>query len=284
MTLKSFRRSFIPAAWLGWQVESSWTHPLLFLLFSALKPISGVLILVFMFRAVSHVSTASPLYGYIYVGNALYIYVGAILAGTSYSILDDRERYRALKYVYIAPVSVPVYLFGRAVARFLTGTIAVVITLLTGVLFFKLPIHPLSTNWPMLIVALLLGMFCMTAMGIILGAWSLTLRSEPHFLGEAVAAALYLFSGAVFPVTLLPKVLQPIGFLTPVTYWLELMRRALLGTNASEAPANVSFSNMELLGILTLLTLAFGILAFAAFRFFDKIARDRGMIDTQSNF
>jgi ABC-2 type transport system permease protein len=282
--LKTFRRSFFPAAWLGWQVESSWTHPFLFLSFSALKPISGVLILVFMFRAVSHVSTASPLYGYIYVGNALYIYVGSILAGTSYSILDDRERYRALKYVYIAPVSVPVYLFGRAVARFLTGTIAVVITLLTGFLFFKLPIHPLSTNWPLLILALLLGVFCMTSMGIILGAWSLTLRSEPHFLGEAVAAALYLFSGAVFPVTLLPKVLQPIGFLTPVMYWLELMRRALLGTDAVGSPANVSFSNMELLGILTLLTLAFGLLSFAAFRFFDKIARDRGMIDTQSNF
>jgi len=36
--------------------------------------------------------------------------------------------------------------------------------------------------------------------------------------------------------------------------------------------------------LVVILTLAFGILAFAAFHFFDKIARDRGMIDTQSNF
>jgi len=237
-----------------------------------------------MFRAVSQISTTSPLYAYIYVGNALYIYVAAILAGTSYSILDDRERYRALKYVYIAPISVPLYLFGRAVARFLTATIAVIITLLAGVLFFRVPIHLLNTNWAMFISALLLGVLCMTAMGIILGAWTLTLRSEPHFLGEAVSAALYLFSGAVFPITLLPKVLQPIGFLTPMTYWLELSRRALLGNNAMQTPGTGSFTSAELFGILALLTIAFGTMALVAFRFFDRLARDRGMIDAQSNF
>jgi ABC-2 type transport system permease protein len=160
----------------------------------------------------------------------------------------------------------------------------VAITLLTGSLFFNVPIHPWNANWPMFIAALLLGVLCMAAMGIILGSWTLTLRSEPHFLGEAVSAALYLFSGAVFPIAVLPKVLQPIGYLTPMTYWLELMRRALLGRNTSVVQTNISLSNVELFGILTLLTLSFGALALVAFRFFDRLARDRGMIDAQSNF
>src|SRR4051812_6406113 len=120
--LQTFRRSFLPAAWLGWQVESNWASPLLFLAFSVLKPVAGVLILVFMYNTVSRTGTQAPIYAYIYLGNALYIYVGAIMAGTSYSILDDRERYRVLKYLYIAPISIPIYLFGRAIARFLTGT------------------------------------------------------------------------------------------------------------------------------------------------------------------
>jgi ABC-2 type transport system permease protein len=62
------------------------------------------------------------------------------------------------------------------------------------------------------------------------------------------------------------------------------MRRALLGRNTSVVQTNISLSNVELFGILTLLTLAFGALAFVAFRFFDRLARDRGMIDAQSNF
>ena len=282
--LTMFRRTFVPAAWLGWQVESNWTHPLVFFLFSALKPISGVMILVFMFRAVSHVGASSPLYAYIYVGNALYIYVGAIVAGASYSILDDRERYRSLKYLYIAPISIPIYLFGRAVARFLTATLAVTITLAVGDVLFKVPIHPLSVDWPLLFGSLLLGVLCLAAIGIILGSWTLTIRSEPHFLGEAVAASMYLFSGAIFPITLLPRALQPIGFLTPMTYWLELMRRALLGANMAAFPTLVSYSNGKLFGILGVLTLCFGIVAFVSFRFFDRMARERGLIDAQSNF
>jgi ABC-2 type transport system permease protein len=282
--LNTFRRSFVPAAWLGWQVESNWTDPFVFFVFSILKPIASVLILVFMYHAVSRTGSNSPIYSYIYIGNAFYIYVGAVMSGGSYSILDDRERYRTLKYIYIAPVSIPVYLFGRAVARFTTGTIAVAITLVAGVVFFKVPINPAIANWPMLLAAMALGVLCLTFMGITLGAWTLTLRVEPWFVGEAVAAALYLFSGAIFPITILPKFLQPIGFILPITYWLELIRRALLGTGAAAFPTLAGFGNGQLFGILGGITVAFGLIAAFAYRYFDRVARDNGMIDSQNNF
>ena len=292
--LKTLSRSFRPAAWLGWQVESNWTDPLMFFAFQVLRPVASVLILVFMFRVVAGTSAgasgasssgaASSIYAYIYLGNAFYIYVGAVMAGASYSILDDRERYRTLKYLYIAPINIPVYLFGRAVARFVTGTIAVVITLLAGVLFFKVPLSLGATHWPMFFGALMLGVFCLSFMGIIIGTWTLTIRNEPWFVGDAAAAALYLFSGAVFPITILPAFLQPIGFLLPMTYWLELIRRALLGAGAAAFPTLAAFSNAQLFGILAAQTLAFGLIAVFAFRYFDRVAREKGLIDAQSNF
>jgi ABC-2 type transport system permease protein len=237
-----------------------------------------------MYRAVSTADVDSPMYAYIYVGNAFYIYVGAVMAGASYSILDDRERYRALKYLYIAPINIPVYLFGRAVARFLTGSLAVVITIAAGVLFFKVPIRPFQVNWVMFFPSLFVGILCLTSLGIILGSWTLTIRSQPWFLGEAVAAALYLFSGAIFPITLLPPVLRPIGFLLPMTYWLELIRRALLGPQAAAFPTLAGFTNSELFITLSALTAAFSLTALLAFRFFDRVARDKGLIDAQSDF
>jgi ABC-2 type transport system permease protein len=206
------------------------------------------------------------------------------MAGTSYSVLDDRERYRVLKYLYIAPISIPLYLFGRAAARFLTGTMAVVITIACGVVFFKVPIQLAFVNWPMVFAAMTLGVLCLASMGVIIGAFTLTVRTQPWFLGESIAAALYLFSGAIFPLTVLPKALQPVGFLMPITYWLELMRRALLGSGAAAFPTLAAFSNAWLFLILAGLTAGFTALALAAFRFFDRIARDRGMIDAQSNF
>lgn len=278
------KRSFLPAAWLGWQIESNWTDPFMFFAFSVAKPVASVLILVFMYQAVSGAGTNPAMYAYIYLGNAFYIYVAAVMSGGSYSILDDRERYRTLKYIYLSPISIPLYLFGRAVARFITGTNAVIITLLFGVLFFHVPINLLTVDWPLLLAALALGVLCLAFMGIAIGSWTLTIRAEPWFIGDAIAAALYLFSGAIFPITILPTWLQPIGFILPVTYWLELIRRAMLGAGAAAFPTLAAFSNAQLFGILGGLTLLFGFIAFFIFRYFDWRVRELGMLDAQSNF
>jgi len=282
--LAMLRRSFLPAAWLGWQVESNWTDPLLFIGFSILKPIASVLILVFMYKAVSQAGTNDPIYAYIYLGNTFYIYVGAVMAGASYSILDDRERYRTLKYLYIAPISIPLYLFGRAMARFITGSLAVVITLGAGVLFFGVPVDLARANWPLFFAALALGIVCLAFMGLIIGGWTMTIRNEPWFIGDGVAAALYLFSGAIFPLTLLPAWLQPIGFALPMTYWLELLRRALLGPGAAAFPSLAGFSNGQLFALLGGITLVFAALSTFAFRYFERRARELGLIDAVSNF
>src|SRR3989304_3853637 len=97
--------------------------------------------------------------------------------------------------------------------------------------------------WPMFFGALMLGVFCLSFMGIIIGTWTLTIRNEPWFVGDAAAAALYLFSGAIFPITILPAFLQPIGFLLPMTYWLELIRPPLLGAGAAAFPPLAPFSH-----------------------------------------
>lgn len=224
------------------------------------------MILVFMYHAVSRAGTSSPMYAYIYLGNAFYIYVGAVIAGASYSILDDRERYRVLKYPYIAPIHIPVYLLGRSVARFLIGTLAVVITLAAEALFFQVPIRLDGVNWPLFLAAMAGGVLCMTFMGIILGTWTMTIRNVPWFIGDATAAALYLFSGAIFPITVLPVLLQPLGFIMPMAYWLELIRRALMGGGVQAFPTFAAFSDAQLFAVLIGITAVFGLLAAFAYR------------------
>ena len=273
------------AAWLGWQVEANWTQPLYFIGFSILRPLASVLILVFMYYAVSQVGADAPIFAYIFLGNAFYIYVGSVMSGASYSILDDREHYRVLKYLVVAPISMPIYLLGRAVARFFIGTLAVLVTLGVGVLLFDLPLRIADANWPLFLAAFPLGIIALVFMGITLGAWTLSLRTEPWFIGEGTAAALYLFSGAIFPVSLLPSVLQPIAYLLPITYWLELLRRALLGPGSvAIAPTLARFSDGQILAILAALTLFVTLFALTTYRHFDHRAREAGMIDSHNNF
>jgi len=82
----------------------------------------------------------------------------------------------------------------------------------------------------------------------------------------------------------LPTWLRPVGYAMPLTYWLELMRRSLIGNIAEAFPTLAKFSNLELLGILAGLTVVFGLIAFFAFRYCDHRAREKGYIDRVTNY
>lgn len=282
--LQRMARSFRLAAWLGWQIESNWTDPFLFAIYSIVKPLSGAAILVVMYSVITGADFDSPIFPYIYLGNAFYIYVGQIMTGLSYAVINDREHYKTLKYIYVAPVHFPTYLLGRAVARFLVASISVSITILVGVLFLNLNINLAEVDWLMFLTALGVGIFMLAMMGLILAGLMLVLAHHVWSVGDAVAGALFLFSGAIFPLSVLPTFLQPIGYLMPITYWLELLRRSLVGEVAEAFPTLQGFSNLQLLGILLGLTAAFSLISVVSFHWFEQKARNRGMIDTVTNY
>ena len=282
--LPIYSRSFRIAAWLGWQIESNWTDPFLFAIYSIIKPLAGAAILVVMYSVITSANFTSPIFSYIYLGNAFYIYVGAVMTGISWAVIDDREHYKTLKYMYIAPINVPAYLIGRGVAKFLVGSISVIITIVFGVLFLHVNVDPAAINWPLFLLALMIGVVMLAMMGLILAGISLLIVQHVWFIGDAVAGALFLFSGAIFPLEVLPSWLRPLGFAMPVTYWLELLRRALVGHIAEAFPTLHAISNVQLIVILLGLSIIFGVISYFLFRFCEHIARERGMIDMVTNY
>lgn len=277
-------RSFRVATWLGWQIESNWTDPFLFAVYSIIKPLAGAAILVVMYSVITKGNFNTPIFPYIYFGNAFYIYVGAIMTGVSWAVIDDREHYKTLKYMYIAPIQIPAYWLGRGVARFLTGSFSVIITITFGVLFLHVPLNLAAVNWPLFIISLMLGVSMLCMMGLILA--SITLLVAHHFflIGEAVAGALYLFSGAIFPLDVLPAWVRPIGFAMPITYWLELMRRSMVSNVSQAFPTLARFNDMQLIGILFGLTVLFAVIAYFFFHWCDYRAREQGLIDRVTNY
>lgn len=277
-------RSLRTAAWLGWQIESNWASPALFALYSIIKPLTSAAILVVMFGMVTQGNFGSPAFAYMYIGNAFYTYVGAIIAGMAQSVVDDRERFRTLKSMYVAPVNIPLYLTGRGVARFFTTTLSVLVTIAFGMAFLKLQLNPGEVRWGLLFGSLCIGIAMLAMMGLVLASIVLTIAHGSWLVGEAVAGALYLFCGAVFPLDALPWWLRPVGYLMPVTYWLELVRRALAGSVAQQYPSLAGFTDGALVTLLVVMTAALGLVAAATFRRCDHIARERGLIDRTSNY
>ena len=134
------QRSLRAGFWLGWKIESSWADPLLFLIYSVIRPLGSALILVVMFFAVSG-GRRGPLLDFFVVGSAFWPLVLAGLQGLVTAVLEDRELWRMTRSVYTSPISWPTFLIGRTLAATLSaGFGGVVVILMTGRLFLGVPL------------------------------------------------------------------------------------------------------------------------------------------------
>lgn len=275
-------RSLRMAAWLGWQIESNWASPFMFAIYSIAKPVAGALILVLMYMVIAQGGLQHPLFPQIFVGNAFYIYVAMVLMGVSQAVIEDRERYGMLKYMYVAPLNVHAFLLGRGLTQATMATVAVLIMLFFGIIVLGIPMPPATVDWGMLFAAWVFGLAGLAFQGIFLAGISLITARHGYYIGDAVAGALYLLCGAVFPIDVLPRPLQLVGQALPLTYWLEALRRALLGDGAGELLS--SLSDRVLLLILAGSMVLLAVLSVAFYRWAENRAREKGLIDMQTMY
>ncbi|MGH9035938.1 MAG: hypothetical protein ACRD0O_09245, partial [Acidimicrobiia bacterium] len=89
-------RSLRTGFWLGWKIESNWTDPLLFFIYSVARPLGGALILVAMFFAVSG-GKHGPVLDFFVIGSAFWPFVLAGLTGMAMAVLEDREHWKMVR-------------------------------------------------------------------------------------------------------------------------------------------------------------------------------------------
>ena len=270
------------SAWLGWQIDANWADPFTFLVFSIAKPLATSLILYFMVRIVSPASATGDTFLFLFLGNTFFLYVTEVLIGISWTVFRDREDYETLKYIYLAPMPLRSYLFGRGLSKMATATLGVVVALLFGRFVLHLSIGTASTPWGLVLVAVLLGLVSVAWLGIILAGISLVVARHSINLNEGLSGVFYLLSGAVFPIEVLPRFAQRISLWLPFTYWLELLRRLIVGRSFSATLRRVG--DGELWGILALSTVVIAAVAWLWFRQCERIARSRGLIDWKTNY
>jgi len=287
MAMRSNIRTFKNAAWLGWQMESNWTDPFLFATYSIVKPLAGTLILVFMYLVIKNGHTDPFLFSYMFIGNALYMYVAEVLFGVTWVIHDDREHYMTLKQVYIAPISFYYYIFGRAAIKIAITSVGVLLTILFGIFVLGVDVSLASISWPLLIVSLVLGLAALCIMGLALGGITFLTAKHGQGINEGVAGIFYVLSGVIFPITILPTWAQSISKLLPVTYWMEAMRRGLEPGVIAGLGSTTGLDGMDnwfLMMVLILSTIAFLFISVSIFRLADRAARRKGKIDWTTSY
>jgi ABC-2 type transport system permease protein len=281
-------RSFITAVRLGWQTEGNWTDPILFFIYSIAKPLSSTLIFVVMVEIIGG-AASRELKTFVVVGTALWAFVVSGIAGLAWSVLDDRERYRMLKYVVVSPSDFLTVLVGRGIARLAIGAMGAIITLVVGVLLLGVAFQPGQVQWLLLAVLMAGGLVSVLAIGLFLAAICMQTRQESWSYPEALAGALFLLTGAVFPLLVLPAPIQVVGWLLPITWWIEGVRVALFGEGVSGiGGAGSAFAELtgrlrpdtgEILIALLVTGALITLASIVGFRISLHRAKDRGLLD-----
>jgi ABC-2 type transport system permease protein len=281
-------RHFRAALLLGWRVESNWADPVLFSIYTVIKPISSMLLLTVMVQIVGG-SSNDTARTFVIIGSALWALLVSGLAGPAWGVLDDRERYRTLKYLYTSPAAFLVLLAGRGGARLLIGAVGTIVAMVFAVILLGLRIDLAAVHWPLLVATLVLGLPPVLALGIVLAAVCLQTRQESWSYPDAFAGAMFLVSGVVFPIAVLPRALEVIALLNPITWWVEGVRRAILPTGPSAIGGANSLwtavtgssapDPLTIVGALFLTGAVTTLLATALFHGSERRARDRGLLD-----
>jgi ABC-2 type transport system permease protein len=285
-------RSFKTAVRLGWVVEANWTDPFLFFVYSVAKPVASALILVFMVDVISGGRADALAKAFVIIGTALWSFVTVGIAGLAQSLLEDRERYRMLKYLYVSPNQFIVITLGRGTARIGIAVVAAVITLGFGVIFLNVPFSVGAVDWLLLVLSSGLGLIGVLSLALLLGATIMQTRQDAWSYPEAVAGGLFLMVGAVFPMSVLPAPVQIVGLITPLSWWLEGTRQALFPgvATAIGGPGSVwtswtgsaAPSPAQIVAMLAITTAVFAVIGLVAFNRSERRARQKGLLDLLS--
>ncbi|MEO6463867.1 MAG: ABC transporter permease [Candidatus Eisenbacteria bacterium] len=275
--MKEWLRPVRAAARLGFQIESNWSDPLVFLVYALAKPLATSLILYVMFQVIVGAGAADPRFVALYVGNALYAYVLLLLVGLSWAVFEDREQYRMLKYVAIAPMGLVAYLLGRSWAKFVLATLSAAVVLGFGLVVLGMRFTTTPASLALFVVITLVGAAGVTAVGLVLAGCAMVFSRQSMTMNEGTAAVLYLLCGVVFPPDLLPRLLHPVSLALPVTWWMEASRRVL---GARGFSAMLSAWPDDVLAIaFVAVTAAWLALALLLFASFERRARSLGLLD-----
>jgi len=283
--VNTYWRTFKTAAWLGWEMDSNWTEPWLFMVYSVVKPVAGAFILVLMYTVFAIIGNRQDpaAFSYMYVGNSFFIFVASVLFGTFQVIQSDREWYQTMRYVYIAPISYYVYILGRAVSKIAVAAFAVLITLVFGALFLGVQMHISLEAVPLFVASTALGLAVLLAIGICLGGISFLTAKHTHGLAEGIPGIFYVFCGVLFPLSVLPGWGQAIGRAIPLTYWFDITRRLLaptLGVNTTLT----GYSDSVILLLLLVSSVGFFGLSVLVFKAGEYFARKAGKIDMTTSY
>jgi len=203
---------------------------------------------------------------FILIGTVLSNFISAVFWGMGYALKNDMDS-GVLESNWLAPISRPVLLMGHTLTNLIVTTITSIVMLVIGALLFGFQTGGSTLAALVIAIPMLLGLY---GFGFMFAAVVMVMR-EANTLTDVGSFLVQIFSGANFPVTVLPRWLLPIALALPLTYGFDAVRGILLNTNTL-LPIMLEYAVML---VFMVAMIAIGLLAF---RRLERYVRQRGTL------
>jgi ABC-2 type transport system permease protein len=190
---------------------------------------------------------------------ALYVVLGSgamgmwasVLGGCGYSMIWER-RWGTIQYTFTTPASQLWIAAGKSLIHAATGLIVLLEVVIVTALFFGVQLTIGSPG--AFLLATLLTILAFAVIGLLLNSFFMVTRSASHWQ-NALSRFLYVFCGAMYPISVLPDWLRPISYVLAPTWSLEATRLSV-NAGALSSPAYLTRIGLTLLLMAVYLLLA----------------------------
>ena len=280
----SYFRAIIASIRVGWSREFGWTNPVLGFSLKTVAPVASIMTAVtilFIGLTRGNIPTGPTqlafMLAYILIGAALYAHISAYSWVPTLAIAEGKWTF-IFPQVYVSPRSSPPYLAGRCLAAFASSTVTsmaslVIAVLISSILFqLTLPFVVTPASVLLLALSLVVNIFGSMGLGFLLGAYAIFASKFEWALPTYVSGLLMVFSGALFPVTLLPFPFSTIADALPFTAFIRAARDVVL-------PGGTLMSYAYHIGLCFLGGIILLLLGLVAFKYAQEHARKQGVLD-----
>jgi ABC-2 type transport system permease protein len=230
-----------------------------FILITLIEPVIFASVAFYMFRA----GGRAPTLLYAALGAGLMGIWSSTLFGSGGAIQWQRWE-GTLELIVVVPPTLLQVLLPLTIATSAVGLYAVVATLIWGIVFFGMPLHilhPFTFAIALVVTVLGLGL-----LGLVLAS-TFVLYRHANALSNLLEYPVWLISGALVPLSLLPGWTRLIGWVLAPTWGIRALRAAALGGDPLPG-----------IGLCVLLSCIYLVVGSLCLTHFEKLARERGTL------
>jgi ABC-2 type transport system permease protein len=256
-------------AMLHWMADPQWVIP------NIIAPFVFTTVALTLFK-----SSAGPFGLYAVLGGGMMGMWGNTIYSSGFAI--EFERWQGtLENVLAAPSKLIHVITGRSISNALFGLTNMVAVLLVATAGFNIPLG--ITDPIMFTVALILTLLSVSALGLIFAS-SFILSRSAQVLTNGLETPLYIVSGSMFPIALLPFWVHPAAYVLGPTWGIDAIRLATSQEYATQSfwqGMNVNVAIFLDLAVMISITLAYVVTAVVLFKFVERRARIKGSLVQQ---